>query len=550
MSLLEKIILFFLILIFLISSFFYSKNFYLDHSHLVPKKGGKIIEASLKQPLLLNPLFAFTNSADMDLSRMIFSSLLVYQQNGEIKLDLAQNFEPAEDGNVVTFHLKPNVKWHDGKTFTADDVIFTIDLIKNSKIKTPLYVQFQNISAEKIDDYTIKLNLDKPYLNFLPNLTFGILAKHVWQDVSPANFPIVEYNFNPIGTGPFKFKNLQKDKNGNISQVSLKRNEEYFETVPFLENFNFIFFTDQTALKQAYDKNTISSVLLEDQEILNNFPAKENFSDHSLRLFQSSGIFLNYKDHPILKEKNIRYALEYAINKEKIIQSVLKDTAEKIDLPCFFGIDNPEIEKRDYNPEKASELLQNLGWSKNQEGILTKTEKKKTQIFKLKLFTSDWKDYVEIAKIIQEDLKNIGVDLEVEIMKASQLKQEILLTRKFEMVLFGETSGHNPDPFIFWHSSQTKDPGLNISGFENKEADVFLDEIQKTNNLYEKKEKMKSFLSILHDESPAIFLYQPIYIYRTAKNLQGINLNNVVSPSERFNDVKNWYEKTKRVLGK
>ena len=136
--------------------------------------------------------------------------------------------------------------------------------------------------------------------------------------------------------------------------------------------------------------------------------------------------------------------------------------------------------------------------------------------------------------------------MEIKTFEISQLQQDYIKPRAYDILLFGEVLGSIPDPFSFWHSSQKRDPGLNLSDYENKDADKLLEEARQSLDPETRRQKYEKFQDILIGDAPAVFLYNPNYLYPITKDIKGINIKFITDPSKRFSDIENWYIKTKR----
>jgi peptide/nickel transport system substrate-binding protein len=187
-------------------------NAFFSFTEIVARPGGTYIEGLVGSPRFINPILSQTNSVDGDLSRLIFSSLLIYDKDHQLVGDLAENYEISEDQLTYTFYLKQNVKWHDGESFNADDVVFTVSSLQDPEFKSPLRRRFTGVVCEKIDDYTVKFTLKEPFAPFLSMLIFGIIPEHLWYSIPAANADLNELNKKPIGTGPWKVASFKKDK--------------------------------------------------------------------------------------------------------------------------------------------------------------------------------------------------------------------------------------------------------------------------------------------------------------------------------------------------
>jgi len=537
----ERILIFVLAGIIIVSLIFWIQIYYLKHSELVPKVGGQYTEGMVGQPKYINPALAQTNDIDLDLSSLIFSGLVKYDQNQELALDLALEYEISEDKKTYRFTLKPNLFWQDGEPLATDDIIFTVHRIQDPDFKSPLRSVFLGVEMEQIDERTLKFVLKEPYSPFLSNLNFGILPMHIWETIPSANAALAEYNLKPIGSGPWQFHKLKKDKEGNIESYSLKPNPHYYGKTPFLEKISFQFYPDFESLLsdlKARQVDGLSYIPKEEKDKLN---GDEYLEIYSLELPHTYSIFLNQNQNKLLENKYIRQALEYATPKTEILEQAIFGNGKIIYSPLLLS-NNDELAKREFDPAKAEELLEAQEWTKDEEdGIYTRAAER----LSFTLVTTDWPEYLKTAKILKAKYKQAGVELVTESYNTAKIQQEYIRPRNFEALLYGEILVHNPDPYIFWYSSQTKDPGLNIACFENQEADRILEEIR-TLNPEEREEKYKALEKIISQETPVIPLYTPHYLYGVNKKIKGIKAQEVVFPHERFTGLSDWYIEQER----
>ncbi len=503
------------------------------------------------EPQFINPILISANDVDRDISELVFSSLIDYDKDGNLVNDLATSYEISENGKEYTFYLKDNVFWHDGKKFTADDVVFTISSIINPAYSSPLRSSWQGIKIEKIDDLTVKFILNNTYAPFLEKLTIGIIPKHIWESVDPKNIILARANLKPIGTGPFKAKKLTKNSSGHINSFYLQANDNFYKKRPYLDSIIFRFYDDEEQAINAYQKNDVLGV--------SNISSKNQFlfdlkktKLHKLNTPKYFAIFLNQNQSIILSDEKIREALALAVNKKKLIKEIFLGEATEVNspiLPNLFGYNN-NLKNQDFNPKKAKEILKKAGWKdENNDGILEKTLAKNKDSIKLEitLVTSDFTDLAKAANMIKEQWLDLGVLVNIENYGIEELKQNIIKTRKYDALIFGEVLSHDPDPFAFWHSSQKKDPGLNLSLYSNKDVDKLLEEARQTLDQKKRLDKLKEFQEILTNDTPAIFLYSPTYLYPVSKKVKNINIKNIAIPSKRFINIENWYIKTQRI---
>jgi peptide/nickel transport system substrate-binding protein len=530
-------------LVILVCLLFLGTVIYIKHIVKIPASGGEYIEGLIGSPRYINPLLAQTNDVDMDISRLLFSGLFRYNQNLELVPDLASSYEISQDGKTYTIYLRQDTKWHDGENLTVEDIIFTVESIQNPEFRSPLASSLRGVKIEKIDDYSFKFILLEPYAPFPENLAFGILPEHLWINIPAINANLAEYNIKPIGSGPFQFKSLTKDKLGNIKSYLLQRNENYYSQKTYLKKITFKFYPEFEGAVEALKNKEIEGIGFLPKEFRGTIKNKDlNF--YSFELPKYTALFFNPKNNEILKDKNIRQALAFGIEREKIVKEVLKDEGKIIDgpiLPEFLGF-NPDIKKYNFDPQKVAELLDKAEWK-----LLDGQRKNKDKNLEVTLTTVDQTENYKAVELIKNNWESFGIKVNLQIIPANRIQREIIKPRAYEILLFSEILGSDPDPFPFWHSSQIGDPGLNLATLANRHIDQLLEEARKTSDREERRMKYIQFQNLLAEEMPAIFLYNQTYSYVNDKKIKGIELKRIIVPSDRFTEIEKWYIKTKRI---
>lgn len=528
----------------------FGTRLYLKFTEVRAAVGGTYTEGMLREPRNVNPIYA-AGDGDRDLARLVFSSLITYSASGEAKHDLAESYEISPDGKTYTVVLKKNARWHDGEQVSADDVIFTIKTIQNPQFKSPLRANWQGVDVQKVDEHTVRFSLRSAYAPFLENLTVGILPRHLWETITPGQALLHELNLRPVGSGPFKFNDIDQQKDGSIKSYTLKRNSSFYGEGPYLKYLVFEFYKTEEELLAAWHRGRIDG--------FGPFPAErvKEFSGERVRILQITmprlfGMFFNEKKAPILADKKVRRAIAHALDKKRIAAKVASTGAVATDaiLPSLIGSGD---EYFPYDPELSKKLLAEAGWKDaDVDGILEKkkTVKGKEEVtpLRLTLTTSDWPDLLNTASLIQESLKVVGFDISVDKRTFVDLEANVIRPRDFEILLFGQVYGYEADPFAFWHSSQVKDPGLNISLYANKRVSTLLEESRRTFDGEERKKKHLQLQEIIVADVPAVFLYSQLYLYLVPSDLGGIQIKTISLPSDRFNETNVWYRETKRAL--
>ncbi len=328
---------------------------------VVPTVGGRYIEAMVGSPERVNPLFSSVNEVDQDISRLVYSGLMRYDEQQRLVPDLAVSYQVSEDKKTYTFPLRTDVVWHDGEPFSAKDVAFTIEKIQDVETNSPLRVSFAGVRVETPDDHTVVLTLSEPFNPFLSTLTVGIIPEHVWFDIQPERLGLAKQNLQPIGTGPFMFKKLAKDSTGFIYSYELKRFDRYYRQPAYLEEFVFRFFSE-------YDGQTGAITALREQKVdglsfvpyvLRDKVTRKHIMLRTLRLPQYTALFFNQEHKTALKALDVRTALSLAIDKQRIAEQILKGNAETIESPVLAGFPgfNPDMTKSTYSIEEANTIL-------------------------------------------------------------------------------------------------------------------------------------------------------------------------------------------------
>ncbi len=548
----ERGIVFVLLILVFISGAYLGVSYYFENTAEAPAYGGEYIEGMVGQPRFINPVLCQTSDIDSDLSALIYSSLLKLDNEGRLVNDIAKNYEVEEDGLSYIFYIKEGIKWHDEKELTVDDLIFTIQTIQNGDFNSPLQTSWKGIRTEKIDDYTIRFILKNAYSPFLNNLTFGILPKHLWEFTEVSNFPLTEYNLTPIGAGYYKFKQFTKDREGKISSIELVANENYHSKVPFISKLTFKFFKTEEDAIAAFNRKEIKGINYLSPRNKKRIIDIDKTNLYRLHLPRYFAIFFNQTKSKALSDKTVRLALSYAVNKNRMIEEILdgEGNAAQTPIPPQLLGYNPETKIYDYAEEHAKNILETAGWvDSDEDGIREKKQEDEEEEIKLEftLVTTDWPELIESAKMLQEMWEKIGARVEIKNIQASELKNDYIKPREYEALLFGEILNYDPDPFAFWHSSQKKESGLNLSLYDNLEVDKLLEEARQETDQEIRAEKYRKFQELVVEDIPAIFLYSPNYLYLHINSVQGVDLYNIVIPSNRFNGIEEWYVKTKRV---
>ena len=508
---------------------------YISQTAVVPAVGGLYREGVVGGPRYLNPVLAPLNEVDRDLVRLLYRGLMRLDENGQLMPDLAENIVESEDHKTYEITLKSDSVWQDGLPITADDLVFTLHTIQNAAYQSPLKSNWEGVNIEKVDERSVKITLFQPYASFTESFTVGILPRHVWQDVPPEGFAHAEFNLRPVASGPYRVDKLERTAEGAVVSMMLLANERYGGEKPFIPTLVFRFYADESLLIDAYRQRAIDGITFLSPNQLQSAGELSDLKIYRLNLPRYFAVFFNMAGDK-LKSLKAREALVYAIDREDLINNTLAGAALPAvgPIPAAALFSAPDsIPNRTFNLDKAQELW--AGLAKQAPTDLT-------------LATLDEQPFVAVAEKVKTDWAALGVNVTVEAYESRVLKEEIIRNRNYDALLFGQALKHNPDPFSFWHSSQTKDPGLNIAEYKNTQVDKLLVEARQAFDPAVRAAKYAEFQALLVSDAPAAFLYSPLYLYGVRNSVKGLVTDNFSAPEDRFSFINSWYIKTRRIF--
>ena len=515
--------------------------------------GGIYTEALIGSMGRLNPMLDWNNSADRDVNRLIFSGLIRFDSHGLPQPDLAESWGTSSDGTLYNFSIRPGAVWHDGEPVTADDVIFTIELIKSSGSLFPQDIKdlWSQIEIKRFNDKTLQFKLPEPFSPFLDYVTFGILPKHLLETVPADQLANAEFNLQPIGTGPYKFDRILTS-GGQISGVVLNVNKDYYLPAPFIEQVVFRFYPNSAAAFDAYQQGEVLGVSQLTNDILQQALIEPAFSVYTSRLPQMGLVFLNLNNPgvPFLQSEKVRRALLLGINRKNIVSHIMQGQAIIADGPILPGswAYYDEIEKFDYDPDAAAVLLKEDGYAIPAGGGDVRA--KDGQFLSFTLIHPDDTLHTQIAQAIQSDWALIGVQIELQAVSYDSLINDFLTTRNYQAVLADLNTARtpDPDPYLFWHQSEATG-GQNYSQWDNRTASEFLETARTATNFEDRARLYRNFQVLFAKDMPSLPLYYPVYSYGVDVQVQGVQVAPMLyDVSDRFALIAEWFLVTRRTL--
>lgn len=511
------------------------------HFVWAPVGGGSLTEGVVGTPQYINPVLARQNTVDADLTKLTFRGLMAMNKDFQLVPDLAKSVDVSADGKTYTITLQKNLRWSDDEPLTAHDVEYTISTIADATFKSPLQTVFQGVTVEATDNQTVIFRLPQPLAPFLSYLTVGILPEHTWSDALPQTFALNELNLKPISNGPFTFRSLMKDRDGNIKALQFERNEKYAGAAPYLDKVTVKFYPDYASALAALQSHAIDA--LGDIQLVDVAAAEKISALQSFALSELTAVFLNQKTNGALRSKDVRIALSQATDRQAIIDRALQGRGQAIVgpiLPGYLGY-NPDLKRFAFQLEQANQTLENTGWKKTDSGIRQKGSQQLTFTFTV----VNQPILVAVAQQLVKDWKQVGAQIELKIVEPTEVQKSVIRPRNYEALLFGQIFDTDPDPYQFWHSSQQRESGFNLSIFFSKKIDQDLEDGRRNTSNVQRGTDYFDFQNVVAEEIPAIFLYQNNYLYAHPRSLRGFSATRIVSSSDRFQHIETWYSQTR-----
>lgn len=468
---------------------------------LTPAYGDTFIEASIGDASTLLPVLA-SDTASSDINSQLYNGLIRYNKDLVAEGELAESWEISEDNLTITFFLRKNVKWHDGVPFTSADVKFNYELYVDPKTPTAYAESFKQVtSVETPDPYTVIVRYDKPYAPALISWGMSVHPKHLLegQDITKSSLAR-----HPVGTGPYKLVEWLSGE-----KIVLEANADYFEEKPFIKRIVYRIIPDIATQFLELQTGSLDFMGLSPLQFdrQTETPAFRRLYN-KYRYLNFGYTYLGYNlRHPFFKEKKVRQALAYAINKQELIDGVLLGYGAAATGPYKpdTWVYNPDVPRYDYNPEKARALLAEVGWQDTDgDGVLEKDGRD----FSFTIVTNQGNDLrSKTGEIIQRRFQQIGIDVQLRIVEWATFLKEFINPGNFDATILGWTGGPEPDQYNIWHSSKTGPRQLNFIKFENAEVDQLLEDGRRIFDPQVRKAYYDRFQQILAEEQPYTFLY-------------------------------------------
>lgn len=507
-----------------------------------PARGGTAVEALVGQAGVLNPLFQADDSA-RDVNSVIYQGLTTVNAQQNVVGLLASDWAVSADHLTYTFNVRTGVRWADGQPFSADDVLFTFHIVQDLEYQQPGAVDWRQVGIGAGGPNQVVFTLKSPSAAFPLALRIGIIAKHLFDGMAPAQIMASQYSgIRALGTGPFKVAGI------NSLAITLDRNT-YADPQPYLDHMIFRTYPvsdPQMAIRAVLQGAADLVGGLEPQEVLA-LQGRTDVVVQNARTFTNAFVSFNAEgasSKVFFGDEKVRLALTQAIDRQRVVTEVVAGRGDPDPSPIPTGnwaYSPAALVSHPYDPVAAAKALDTAGW------VLapgTKLRVKAGQAFKFELVAASRFPNHEIADAVARQLLEIGIEADVKPVTATELVQKYLIGHNYQSALVRIDVGADPDLYSLWHSGAPSGT-LNFAysrgwGLIDKDLEDGLAAVDQSARLA----AYLDFQAQIADQAPALFLYSPHYDYAISQRVHGVQMNHVIEPEDRFEYVTQWYVNT------
>ncbi|GEM_PF-1506948 len=509
-----------------------------EYTIQTPGSGGELKEGVVGQISLINPILAQDNTPDGDITALVFANIPT----------IAESIKYSDDFKTWNVRIKEGAQWHNGTAITSDDIIFTIQTVKNPQTSSPLFDVWKNISVQRISEREVEFQLLDSYALF-ENILRELrpVPKQLFADIAPANIKLSVYNLRPLGSGPYTYKELTKRDDGFISSYTLSAADTftYTENSPLIKTLTFVFFENDSQRINAFNSGVITSLGTFDPEVIESISIKKNVYDIATRRYYA--LFFNTTAYGTQISQSLRENLIHSIDSQAIITDVFNSHADSIRGPLDSII--PPKEQSPSITINFEESLSEAGWEKRDD-TWGRMNGETWEEFSPTITVPDTPLLTRTAHLIASQWKQYGIAARVAVVDPQILSDDILPSRNYEVLLFGNILLKNPDLSSFWHSNEIFHPGQNFSLLKDNTLDTLLAELKRS---YPDTQEYTDLLSGINEQiqshAPAAFLLSPYYLYITSPQIPTPLFPQKISfTHDRFEYITSWYVKTTRTF--
>src|SRR5262245_11055109 len=502
-----------------------------------PSYGDTHIHASIGDISGLIPSLT-SDVSSHEVGSLIYDGLVQRDKDLNVVGAMAESWAFSKDCSELTFKLRRDVKWQDGRPFTAADVLFTYKTMVDPRTPAPFkegYLVVKDVEAP--DPYTVRVGYAKPYARALDTWTDSMLPKHLLERyASEGKLRESPQNRQPVGTGPYRFQEWQTGE-----KVVLVANPDFYAGRPYISRVVYRVIPSQATIfleLKAKGVDYVRTLTAFQYTRQTDYPAfRKAYNKFRYPSAYYTFLGFNLKD-PRFADRRVRRAFAHAINKHELIEGVVLGLAREANGPIRPGTwaFTDDVRRYDYDPEKARLLLAEAGWKdRDGDGIV---QDKDGKPFVFTLLTNQGNDErKKVAEIIQQRLRDVGVKVEIQVIEWAAFIKEYVKPRRFEAIILGLGTGVDPDQYVVWHSSQSGPEQMNRTGYANPEVDRLLEQGRSLCDRNDRLQYYHRIQEILAEDLPMLFLYFKDELPVVSSRVHGIK----VAPAGILYNFTEWY---------
>jgi peptide/nickel transport system substrate-binding protein len=507
------------------------------------QEADRFIEGIIGPVVRLNPLLASTQ-AEKDIVSLIFEGLTQINQYGEAVPGLASDWVMSRDGIEYVFTLRQDVLWQDGIQFTAEDVIFTLSLLRSDDFpgSTAAREFWQTIEIEYLAANLIRFRLAQPLGNFPELLSFAILPYHALQGSSAADLATHPFNLTPVGTGAYQLQALRSFDNQTIGAVDLHaaptyQNRPEAQRGYDIQKLRFQIFETYEQAVDAFAADRIDGLAArntDDRQVLSTLGRVNLFTANQPAVGM---LIFNWElgeGFRFFDDQRVRTALQIGLDRRNLVESNLLNRAILADspVPMHSWAYDPTLSYPAASAARAAELLASAS-IQFPEGFDTGGK-----LFRFSILTVDDPAMIRIASEIATQWSQLNLDVQVEAVSAAELNER-LESGTFQATILELDLNPEFDMYFYWHASQYPD-GLNYGGVSDERVNEALERARRENNGLNRVQLYREFQRTFLSRAIAIPLYYPLYTYGVSERISGVQLGYIGSPEYRFRTIGDW----------
>ncbi len=506
----------------------------------VPAAGGVFAEGMVGRPQYLNPLLADNNPVDREITSLIFDGLTRYEK-GQLVPALAESWAISEDGRTVLFTLRDDIFWHDGESFSSDDVALTYGLMQDDDFpgNSSLRRFWQSVTIRPEGEHQIAFDLQEPYAGFLDLTTRGIMPAHLLEDIAAADLSDLPFNQQPVGTGPFIVESGQNWEQER--QLTLIPNPGAWREGAQMSELAFRFYADEPSLLQAFEQgeiqaiNSVSPAMLPE---LAQLPQARLFTAAAPR-YTTLLFNLTSSGSPATQSVEIRRALAYGLDREALVDDTLNGQGVLQSGPYLatsWAYNPALLTLYNSQPLSATTGLDAAGWT------LTEGEDMRRNgdsIMVLRFLVYDSPTNRALAEKIAEEWTELGVAPQLNLFSDWQSYRQALRERDFDVAMVEITPPGDPDLYDFW-SQEAIINGQNFAGWNRRRASEALEDGRRLWAIDERRPYYDSFLRYYDEDLPELTLFHHVYTYAVNADVEGVEIGLIDHPRDRYLTMPDW----------